>query len=74
MLPKGQCGILRIPPCDHEQRNVQSGWDLGHAEQAQGNLTATMALGDHQDSKNCGNEAAADINVIKCPLVQEAQQ
>ena len=28
--------------------------------------------GDQQDSKNCGNEAAADINLIKCPLVEEA--
>ena len=34
--PKGQCGILRIPPYDHEQRNVRFGWNLGHAERAQG--------------------------------------
>ena len=25
---------------------------------------------NQQDSKNCGNEAAADINLIKCPLVK----
>ena len=30
--------------------------------------------GDQQDSKNCGNEAAADINLIECPLVEEARQ
>ena len=34
--PRGQCGIIRIPPCYCEQRSVRFGWDLGHAEQAQG--------------------------------------
>ena len=35
--PRGQCGILRIPPYDREQRrSVLFGWDLGHAEQARG--------------------------------------
>ena len=34
--PRGQCGIIRIPPCYREQRSVRFGWDLGHAEQAQG--------------------------------------
>ena len=34
--PRGQCGILLIPPYDREQRNVRFGWNLGHGERAQG--------------------------------------
>ena len=26
--PRGQCGILRIPPYEHKQRNVRFGWIL----------------------------------------------